>query len=116
MSTETQRVEHTPGPWTSENWSITGREAADSMRARSGIYGSILGVEYEPRHEIIAQLNGKRCVGLAFGVDLAHAKANARMMAAAPKLFDALAYAIDNPDFDSEKFDIMARAALGGAK
>jgi len=41
--------------------------------------------------------------------------ANARLIAAAPDLLDAVRYAIDNPDFDSAEFDRLARIAVAKA-
>lgn len=41
--------------------------------------------------------------------------ANARFIEALPELYAALAYAVDNPEFDSAEFDRMARAALAKA-
>jgi len=41
---------------------------------------------------------------------------NARLIAAAPELLEALIYAIDNPEFLSLKFDKMARAAIAKVK
>ena len=43
-------------------------------------------------------------------------RANARLIAAAPTMYEALRYAVDNPEFDSEEFDRIARAALAAAE
>lgn len=42
--------------------------------------------------------------------------ANARLIAAAPELLEALKYAVDNPEFCSSEFDIVARAAIAKAE
>jgi hypothetical protein len=38
------------------------------------------------------------------------------LIAASPDMYAALSYAIDNPEFDSEEFDRLARAALAKAR
>lgn len=42
-------------------------------------------------------------------------RANARLIAAAPDLYELATYAVDNPNFDSAEFDRMARAAIAKA-
>lgn len=44
------------------------------------------------------------------------ATARARLIAAAPDLLAVIRYAIDNPDFNSDVFDQMARAAIAKAQ
>lgn len=51
-------------------------------------------------------------LGFASGHEAPERVANARLIKAAPTMYAALAYAVDNPDFDSAEFDRMARAAL----
>lgn len=46
----------------------------------------------------------------------AEAEANARLIAAAPELLTLARYAVDNPEFDSERFDMMARTAIAKAE
>lgn len=43
-------------------------------------------------------------------------EANAKLMAAADVLLEAVEYAVDNPDFDSETFDAMCRRAIAKAR
>ena len=40
---------------------------------------------------------------------------DAHLIAAAPDLLEVISYAIDNPDFDSNEFDLMARKAIAKA-
>lgn len=56
-----------------------------------------------------------RVAGGANGESRAEARANARLIVAAPELLEALIYAVDNPEFKSEAFDQMARAAIAKA-
>lgn len=39
-------------------------------------------------------------------------EANARLIAAAPTMYDVIKYAVDNPNFESGVFDIICRSAL----
>ncbi len=81
-------AEHTPGPWVQDKW---GHVQDTGGR----------GVRFEG-------------VTIA-GRSTEETKANARLIAAAPDLLEALRYAVDNPEFSSEVFDRMARAAIAKA-
>lgn len=48
--------------------------------------------------------------------ELVYGKANADLIAAAPDLLAVARYAIDNPEFRSDEFDRLARAALAKAQ
>lgn len=57
--------------------------------------------------------NGEIIVSISDMEDCTYAEILfAKLMARAPDMYYALRYAVDNPDFDSEEFDRLARAAL----
>lgn len=93
----TNEPKWTPGPWT------VGREIFDN---------------YGLPESVITALDGRATVGVAldFGGNNQHwREANARLITAAPDLYDVVAYAVKGPGFDSETFEKMARAALSKA-
>ena len=94
---------HTPGPWYfDEAGNIWRRPPSDLYQNGGGVAGDRpLATAHEGWH----------------GEDDCKYPlvANARLIAAAPDLLDAVRYAIDNPDFDSAEFDRLARIAVAKA-
>lgn len=94
----------TPGPWVA----LPEEMDRDYIRVR----GTQLGMRYKIANVPTPVQGLEREAG--------ETRANARLIAAAPDLYELATYAVDNPNFDSAEFDRMARAAIakatGGAK
>ncbi|MBW4789160.1 hypothetical protein JQS35_11170 [Alcaligenes faecalis subsp. faecalis] len=89
---------HTPGPWR------VGRHFTDDEGYREiAIEATVRGVECVPASVALQFVN---CGGMQ--------EANARLIAAAPELLEALTWAADNPD-DSAYWIKQARAAIAKA-
>lgn len=98
---------HTPGPWSLET-------VATSCGSCHKI-GPFPGSGHRPEVHACVYADGVR-IGIDDSMPVAQELlANARLIAAAPDLLDAVRYAIDNPDFDSAEFDRLARIAVAKA-
>lgn len=86
---------HTPGPWLWRDKSGT-LHAAPPEGTQYKYGATVLAPNYE----------------YDSGVDTIVSDDDARLIAAAPDLLALAQYAVDNPEFDSEEFDRMARAAI----
>ena len=99
----------TPGPWHVSNGkdvlAALGAPNADGVRTESNDAWQVADCEHFMSY----------VGGYEYELSSAEQRANARLIAAAPDLYEALAYAVDNHDFDSAEFDRMARAALAKA-
>lgn len=94
---------HTPGPWFSdERGNVWRRNPADLYENGGGVAGD------KPVATAHKGWFGDGFTGYPV-------TANARLIAAAPELLEALKYAIDNSEFNSEEFDKIARVAIAKA-
>jgi hypothetical protein len=86
---------HTPGPWHWDSDPVKGDQLG-RVRYRVAALGKTITQLYYSSYE-----GGPT-----------NAEADARLIAAAPDLYEALKYAVGNPEFNSFEFDRLARAAL----
>lgn len=109
MSAETK---HTPGPWRyrplrHDDWGLIRGPEADDGGPRNG-FGYIVARAYSGSFETVEELAAHR----ANNTD--PAEANARLIAAAPDMLDALkAVAVEADEFDQEE-DIILPAEMRG--
>lgn len=106
----------TPGPWSAWEWSVTGPTAAAAMTAEQSLKGEF-GV---PNTRVCqAKTTGNKAVALAFGETQDEADENARLIAAAPDLLDALKDALCVLEACVYEFDYVTgkvRAAIAKAE
>lgn len=114
-------IAHTPGPW---EWRTNGARIYLRTVHRGGLYimdfvrRGMQGAQ--PRFAVWQGDDREKLGGImtpASEFDFRN-HPDARLIASAPDLLAVIRYAVDNPDFKSDVFDMMARDALalaGGA-
>lgn len=89
---------HTPGPWGTWiddiKYGVTGPSAAHAMIAENAIKKSDLNGAWKDSFHVVSSVGRVSC--LALGDTEVEARANARLIAAAPDLLEALQEALDH--------------------
>ena len=107
-------MKHTPGPWTADNWVYKDPQT----NITENIVPVVLGKKF--RIAAIDSDNGK---DNPYTIPLSEAKANARLIASAPELLDAVLMLLGCTDLNTDDLDEtsietieMAKKAIAKAK
>lgn len=112
-TTASTTTKHTPSPWLSRGWKITGLTAAADYTATEAVKEAL--PEVFVRTVGQAAEAGKAAVCTVYGMSAEEAEGNARLLAAAPELRDALREIVKNDPFKQSSAGIIARGALDAA-